>query len=203
MRFEGVIKSWNDERGFGFIEPDQGGQEIFVHVKAFPSWAGRPQVGIRVSFEIEPSAQAKKRARNVQPVTAARARRPRRNERPAQWGVASLFAIPAFMLIYVGVASVWHVPGWVAALYLGVSLVCFGAYAVDKSAAVAGNWRVAESTLLLLGFAGGWPGAIVAQQVLRHKSSKASFRSAFWGSVVMNVAAFVTVNSPLGAAFPI
>ena len=35
MRFEGIIKSWNDERGFGFIEPSPGGQEIFVHIKAF------------------------------------------------------------------------------------------------------------------------------------------------------------------------
>jgi len=41
------------------------------------------------------------------------------------------------------------------------------------------------------------PGAIVAQQVLRHKSSKASFRFAFWGSVAVNVVAFVVMNSPL------
>jgi len=41
MRIEGVIKSWNDERGFGFIEPTQGGQEIFVHVKAFRTRAER------------------------------------------------------------------------------------------------------------------------------------------------------------------
>ena len=35
MRLDGTIKSWNDERGFGFIEPTQGGPEIFVHIKAF------------------------------------------------------------------------------------------------------------------------------------------------------------------------
>ena len=53
MRFDGVIKTWNDERGFGFIEASQGGQEIFVHIKAFSARATRPQVGNRVSFEIE------------------------------------------------------------------------------------------------------------------------------------------------------
>lgn len=77
---------------------------------------------------------------------------------------------------------------------------CFMVYAFDKSAAVAGRRRVPESTLIFLGLAGGWPGAIVAQQILRHKSSKASFRSAFWGSVGINVMAFVALISPLVAS---
>lgn len=37
MRFEGTIKSWNDERGFGFIAPALGGDEVFIHIKAFTS----------------------------------------------------------------------------------------------------------------------------------------------------------------------
>lgn len=65
------------------------------------------------------------------------------------------------------------------------------AYAFDKAAAAAGRWRSSERSLLALGLIGGWPGGIVAQQLLRHKSSKASFREAFWGTVLLNVAAFV------------
>jgi ABC-type lipoprotein export system ATPase subunit len=53
----------------------------------------------------------------------------------------------------------------------------------------------------LLNILGGWPGALVAQQVLRHKSNKASFRSAFWGTVVVNVAGFVAIHSPLAASW--
>ena len=53
MRFDGKIKSWDDERGFGFIELDQGGQDIFVHIKAFKGLRERPQANQRVSFEIE------------------------------------------------------------------------------------------------------------------------------------------------------
>ncbi|RZI78674.1 MAG: cold shock domain-containing protein, partial [Rubrivivax sp.] len=49
MRFDGIIKSWNDDRGFGFIEPAQGGQEIFVHIKAFKGLRGRPQPGQRLT----------------------------------------------------------------------------------------------------------------------------------------------------------
>lgn len=196
MRFEGIVKSWNDERGFGFIEPLQGGQEIFVHIKAFRARRGRPQPGQPLTFEIELNAQGKKRASKVELVRPAHAR-PRRPGAPAQWGAASCIAVPAFLVVYAAVAAVWRVPAWWAALYAIASVVCFMAYAIDKSAAVAGRWRVSESTLLALGLAGGWPGAIAAQRWLRHKSSKASFRSVFWGGVVVNVLAFVAINSPL------
>nr|WP_316644032.1 DUF1294 domain-containing protein [uncultured Roseateles sp.] len=195
IRFTGTIKSWTDDRGFGFIEADQGGQEVFVHIKAFPARAGRPQLNQRVTFEIELNREGKKRARKVELVRTAPSRAPKRRDNPAQWGTASLFSIPAFIVVYLAVAIIWRVPGWCAGLYLAASVICFAAYAADKSAAKAGHWRVAESTLLLLGLTGGWPGAIVAQQVLRHKSNKASFRSAFWGSVVLNVVVFVAINS--------
>lgn len=199
MRFTGTLTTWNDDRGFGFIEADQGGQEVFVHIKAFGARTGRPQLRQRVTFEVELNRDGKKRAKNVEVEKAARAMKVRRTRRdhPAQWGTASLFAIPAFVLVYLVVALVWRVPLWVAAIYVAMSFVCFMAYAFDKSAAEAGRWRIAESTLLTLGLAGGWPGAIVAQQVLRHKSSKASFRAAFWATVVLNVSIFTALHSPL------
>jgi uncharacterized membrane protein YsdA (DUF1294 family)/cold shock CspA family protein len=199
MRFEGVVKSWNEERGFGFIEPDQGGQDVFVHVKAFPPRSGRPQLHQRVTFEIELNREGKKRARNVEIAKLTQARKPGPTNNPPRWGAASLFAIPAFVLVYLAVALVWRVPNWVAALYVVASLGCFAAYAADKAAATAGRWRTSEGTLLLLGVVGGWPGAIVAQQVLRHKSNKASFRATFWGSVIANVVVFVAIHSPLTA----
>lgn len=201
MRLEGTLRSWNDERGFGFIEPKQGGQEIFVHIKAFEYRSGRPQIGQAVTFEVELSPEGKKRAKRVQIVQPLRAPRRQRSNGPAQWGTASYFAIPVFLFVYLVVAIVWHVPNWVAWLYLAASAICFVVYSVDKAAAVAGRWRVSESTLIMLGVAGGWPGALVAQQILRHKSNKAAFRSAFWGSVVVNVIAFVVLASPLSGWF--
>ena len=198
MRIEGTIKTWNDDRGFGFIAPTYGGQEIFVHIKAFRARSVRPQVGQVVTFEVELNHEGKKRAISVEPMRIARAAPVRNREGSVQWGTATYFTIPAFLVVYLAAANLWRVPGWVAGVYVGASVMAFVIYAVDKSAAEADAWRISESTLLAVGVVGGWPGAIVAQQVLRHKSSKASFRSAFWVTVVLNVAAFLVMFSPLG-----
>lgn len=84
-----------------------------------------------------------------------------------------------------------------AALYFIAGVITFLAYAADKSAARNGSWRTPESTLHLLALAGGWPGALLAQQFLRHKSAKREFRQVFWLTVALNVAAFVVLASPL------
>ena len=65
MRFEGQLKSWNSERGFGFIEPAGGGQEIFLHVSAVPTSLRPPRVGQEFTFEVALNREGKKRAANV------------------------------------------------------------------------------------------------------------------------------------------
>jgi uncharacterized membrane protein YsdA (DUF1294 family) len=82
-------------------------------------------------------------------------------------------------------------------LYAGLSAVTFVVYAVDKRAARAGGQRVAESTLHLVAVAGGWPGALLAQQSLRHKTVKRSFRRVFWVTVAANIAGFVVLTTPI------
>jgi uncharacterized membrane protein YsdA (DUF1294 family)/cold shock CspA family protein len=197
MRFDGEVKIWNDERGFGFIQPLSGGQEIFVHVKAFLSRSVRPEVGQRVSFEIETGSDGRKRAKRVELVRAKRQLARAGDDNPAQWGTASLFAIPGLFVLF-GVCSIlWKLPAWVALVYLVASAVCFTLYAVDKSAAAAKRWRVSEATLLWVGLVGGWPGAILAQQYLRHKSNKVSFRAKFWITVTVNVLGLLILSSPL------
>jgi uncharacterized membrane protein YsdA (DUF1294 family) len=117
----------------------------------------------------------------------------------ARGGALRYLPIVLFVLAYLAVNAVWPIPLWVAGIYLAASIVCFLVYAADKSAAVANRWRVSESVLLLWGVVGGWPGAIVAQQTLRHKTQKASFRSAFWVSVLANLVVFAIFATPLFA----
>jgi uncharacterized membrane protein YsdA (DUF1294 family) len=105
-----------------------------------------------------------------------------------------------FAVLYAGAMLAWDLPWLVAGAYLVTSLSCFVAYAIDKSAARNGGWRTPERTLLLLGLVGGWPGAVLAQQWLRHKTSKRSFQQMFRVTVVANVAGFLWLSSRLAAA---
>lgn len=199
MRFQGIIKSWNDERGFGFIAPHHGGQEIFVHIKAFADPRGRPQPTQPVSFEVQVDAKGKKRAVNVEWVPSPR--QPScgtRVEASAPWGAASLLALPVLLVVLVAGYLLGNPPHWAFWAYPALSALTFMAYALDKSAARQGNRRTPEKTLHLLALLGGWPGALVAQQLLRHKSSKAEFRAVFWGTVALNLAAFIFLASPYG-----
>ena len=60
------------------------------------------------------------------------------------------------------------------------SLAAVLIYARDKLSALRGHWRVPESTLHLIEAAGGWPGAYVAQQTMRHKTIKPSYQVVYW-----------------------
>ena len=114
------------------------------------------------------------------------------SSRPAKrrFDPASVVVLAAFALLYAAAAVLRGVPAWADLLYAGASALCFAFYAIDKSAARAGRGRISESMLLSLGFVGGWPGAIVAQQLLRHKTAKLAFRVRFWLSVIANAAIF-------------
>ena len=66
MRFEGTLAKWNEERGFGFILPTQGGQELFAHISAFPRDGRRPQLHEKLSFEVALGQAGKKQAVAIQ-----------------------------------------------------------------------------------------------------------------------------------------
>ncbi len=108
----------------------------------------------------------------------------------------SAFVLVAFALLLAFVALTSGLPRWAVLLYVGASALSFALYAVDKAAAIDRRDRIPESLLLWLGLAGGWPGAIVAQQVLRHKTAKRTFRLRFWLSVVANAALFAWFALP-------
>lgn len=92
MRIDGTLTKWNDDRGFGFITPTQGGAEVFVHISAFPKGGQRPQVGEPLSFEIEVGKDGKKRAKNIlcparSSVGRGHHRKPdRQREKQGLWG---------------------------------------------------------------------------------------------------------------------
>lgn len=60
MRQTGTVKFFNPAKGFGFIKPDDGGKDVFVHITAVErSRLAALDDGMRVSFDIEPDKHGK------------------------------------------------------------------------------------------------------------------------------------------------
>lgn len=106
----------------------------------------------------------------------------------SQNGTFASFCLAACFFIFLCSAVFFGKLSWVLlALYAIASTVTFLAYAFDKAAAKNQQWRMRENTLHFCSLIGGWPGALVAQKLVRHKSSKLSFQVAFWSTVVLNL----------------
>ena len=195
-RFEGTLTTWNADRGFGFVSPAEAGPEIFAHISAFAPAAAAPHLGQRISYEVGQNADGKRRAERIVPVAALKILQQQWS--PAPRDSMSYLAIPGFLVIVVAVAVLWQPAVWVLWTYLGMSALSFAAYGLDKRASLSKGWRIPESSLLVPGLLGGWPGAILGQQIFRHKTKKNVFRVRFWTSVVLNVILFVVFASPPG-----
>lgn len=195
MRTKGKLTSWNEDKGFGFITPMAGGKQIFVHIKAFSNRNRRPMVGQIVTYALSSDKQGQPRAINA---TRKGDRSPDKVKRNTGF-VSIVFAV--IFLIFVGISALSaKIPFHILALYIAASLLTFIMYALDKSAARSGERRTQESTLHVLSLVGGWPGALIAQQKLRHKSKKQSFRSLFWVTVLLNCGVFAWLFTSTGAA---
>ena len=83
---------------------------------------------------------------------------------------------------------------WIAAYLVAINAVTFVAYAHDKRASRKHKPRTPEATLHLLAGLGGSPAALIAQQLLRHKTIKWSFQLVFWGIVLAQAAALLPIT---------
>ncbi|WP_199775494.1 DUF1294 domain-containing protein [Microbulbifer pacificus] len=111
-----------------------------------------------------------------------------------------MFVLIFFGLLAVSVA-IGKLPPVVLLFYLGISLLTYLIYYLDKSAARSGSWRTKESTLHLLSLLGGWPGAWFAQQQFRHKTRKQPFRFIFWLTVLANLGVLAWLHTAEGGNY--
>jgi uncharacterized membrane protein YsdA (DUF1294 family)/cold shock CspA family protein len=195
MRYQGRITRWKDEQGYGFIVPSQGGDEVFVHIKAFRPRQARPAGDEIVTYELIRDANGRPRAEAVAFASGAGRRSSTGEAGPSRFPL--LLAMLFFAFVGVS-AAIGKLPPMLLGFYVVASLIAFAAYALDKSAAQDGRWRTPENTLHLLALLGGWPGALVAQNRLRHKSSKMSFLVVFWATVLLNCVALGLYLTPAG-----
>ena len=74
-----------------------------------------------------------------------------------------------------------------------INVLTLAMYVADKMAARRAMRRVPEATLLVFGLIGGWPGAIIGQQLFRHKTQKQPFKTYFIVTVIVSISAMVAV----------
>ena len=194
MRYQGKITIWKDDKGFGFITPNVGGNQVFVHINSFANRQRRPDGNEIVTYELKTDAKGRTQAVSVAfsddrvPSTSS-----------SVLSNSLLILATAFLCFVAGSTLAGKLPLAVLGIYLIASAIAFVAYALDKSAARNDKWRIQESTLHLFALLGGWPGALAAQRLLRHKSKKQSFQILFWVTVVLNCGALGWLFSPSGA----
>jgi uncharacterized membrane protein YsdA (DUF1294 family)/cold shock CspA family protein len=195
MRYQGKVTSWKDEQGFGFITPNGGGKQVFVHIKSFSNRQQRPVSNEIVTYELKTDVNGRLSAASVR-FLGERMQTATSSERSKM-----PFVLTAVFLVFVvGVFLSGMLPIAVLVLYVVASAITFVAYAFDKSAARNDQWRTQESTLHFFALLGGWPGALAAQRLLRHKSKKPSFQFVFWMTIVFNCSALGWLVTPSGNA---
>ncbi|BBL73404.1 DUF1294 domain-containing protein [Methylomagnum ishizawai] len=180
---KGTLVMWNDLKGFGFVrpEPADGDQDDhFIHITAFKKgMSRRPEIGDAVRFRPDDSAEAgdKKRAafaliegmdyEHPEPKPFSLAPKPRSL-------LTNLLILTPLML---SSYTLWMARNPLPFFsYCIFSLITIMIYGADKTHAATRRWRVPENYLLVLELMGGWPGALVAQNQLRHKTRKSTYK---------------------------
>lgn len=230
----GQIVRWNDDKGFGFIRPDSGSVDVFLHITALPS-GQQPRIGTRVLYSVgddpqgrgpralkavieaagtngagtaparimeNPVPRSQQASRQTGKIQIASPAHPRPgNTELRQLPLNGLTWLVACCTLFclVGAVTMFPINPIPLLAYPAASLILFLLYARDKYSAIHGNWRISEATLHLVEAMGGWPGAYIAQQRMRHKTLKSSYQLAFWLIVAAHVAFWVAWMFDLGS----
>lgn len=196
MRLKGKLTQWNADKAFGFIAPNSGGSDVFIHKSAFDNRKRIPKINDIITFSI-----TKDRNNRYCACDATFSGEKLKQKKTKKINKFSIYLAVIFLATIISSFYLGYSPAKLMAIYFGLSTFTFVIYATDKSKAQRKAWRTPESTLHLLALAGGWPGAALAQQYLRHKSSKLAFRRIFWTTVMFNLGLVIWLHSPAGIKY--
>lgn len=189
----GELRSWDDGKGYGFIVPADGGQDIFVHINKFKHDTYRPVAGGKIYYRLTKDANGKPSAYDAI-IKEDAFKHIKKKITVAVWVIAlSPFLLSAYAIF----AFIEPAP---AMIYLVMSVLAFFMYAKDKHNAKNSRWRTRETELHIVEFFGGWPGALLAQRELRHKSRKKYYQFIFWLIVAIHMGgwAFLVLSRQTG-----
>jgi uncharacterized membrane protein YsdA (DUF1294 family)/cold shock CspA family protein len=183
VRMQGRIIEWNDDKGFGFISQNGTGLHIFAHINSFKNKKIRPLINNMVTYEQSTDSKGRKLAIRI----AYASKTPRAKPDNYKSSNVSLVLGVLFSVILILMAILHKISTIVPGILITISIFTFIVYFFDKSAAINAKQRTPEATLHMLSILGGWPGAALAQKILRHKSSKREFQSIFWITIIINL----------------
>lgn len=199
MEQYGILRSWDDSRGFGFIRSDD--DDYFVHITSLHN-KQPPQLGETLYFAAAQDQHGRLRAQHVRsakppattryrPQAAAAVRTS--TQQPQQPRSVRLSKTLSVLLVACTLPAIgtWQAFAqnavlWPLLLYVCMSLISGLQYWCDKHNAQIGLWRIPEKHLHAVELLGGWPGALLAQQLLRHKTSKTAYQGIFWLIVLVH-----------------
>ena len=202
MRDQGRLVEWFDEKGYGFIQPNDASKDrVFLHIKDFARQGPRPIVGCALEYTVLLDGDGRYRAQQVTYLKASQTKKnvskPKLSKQPAQ----KLKPMQIACIGYILALAVFTIAGLLSGMVLLfisiINAITYWMYAQDKEAALQGNRRVPEQTLHLLSFLGGWPTAWLAQEKLRHKTQKQPFRKIYFCTIALNILLILWLISPL------
>jgi uncharacterized membrane protein YsdA (DUF1294 family)/cold shock CspA family protein len=197
----GKLKKWKDDRGFGFIQPVDGSQEVYLHISEIKDSTRRPKENDTIYYYTVVDSDGKIRACNAF-ILGARIKSTSSsstlsghvasNHLPkASVPIAEIFLlllVPGFGITH----FIWITKNTIPlVIYTLMSLLTYILYSDDKARAKRKLWRTSEETLHLCELAGGWIGGFLAQRILRHKNRKESYQSIFWAIVIIHHIAWI------------
>lgn len=190
----GKLTKWKDDRGFGFIRPADGSQDVFLHASELKDATRRPQEDDTICYYPVDDSDGKVRACNAFILGARnKSTSPSASfSSDAKPYAATWSNFPIFEVLLLSILPLFGAAHFTLTtrnplpliLYPVMSLVTYALYADDKSRAKRRDRRTPEQTLHLCELAGGWLGGFIAQRVVRHKNLKASYQNKFWLIVI-------------------
>ncbi|MCK6264606.1 DUF1294 domain-containing protein [Vibrio sp. ZSDE26] len=183
MSIVGTISEWNDIKGYGFISVDKQAPRILFHVSDLSGHSQRPRINERVHFTLTKDAHGAFIAKEI--------------ERPLIFGF-SLAVTVWFTTVLCSAVWLLNYPLISLLYYAFFSATTYLLYLYERSATIEHSTRIPEPILHLFAVSGGWPGAALAQSLLRHKSNNVNFAYGFWLTVVVNVLVFAWTFTDVG-----
>ncbi len=180
----GILTDWDDERGYGFITPEDGSQKVFLHVKSLQPSARRPMRGEMFFYKLTTDDKGRPRAEEAfQRDMDERQRLPFHHSVIKGLSYFWLLGVIPFVVMTIKTSLKYGL----CLAFVVNSLLTILFYWEDKHLAQYKYWRIPEKSLHIWELLCGWPGALYAQQAFRHKRSKTSFMIVFWLCAAANI----------------